>query len=66
MEYSGASIAPQSHLLLCPVFQHGLLHPFRAWNEQAVHVAESLWGCHPERVHCAAAAAFLLENHETE
>lgn len=37
-----------------------------AWTEQAVCVAESLWSHHPERVHGAATAAFLLENRETE
>lgn len=38
---------------------------FRAWTEQAVCVAESLWSHHPERVHGkAATAAFLLENRE--
>lgn len=51
----------QTHLLLHFLFQHGLLHSFRAWTEQAVCVAESLWSHHPERVHGAATAAFLLE-----
>ena len=56
----------QTHLLLHFLFQHGLLHSFRARTEQAVCVAESLWSHHPERVHGAATAAFLLENRETE